>query len=55
MSIEELEKAEQKVSQGIVETESVTDPFSGFDFSVSILTSFDVFANIPQSFQPSHS
>ena len=31
-SIEELEKAEQKASWGVVETELVTDPFSGFDF-----------------------
>ena len=52
-SIEELEKAEQEASWGVVKTELVTDPFSGFDFSLSILTSFDVFANIPQAFQPS--
>ena len=50
-SIEELEKAGQEASRGVVETESITDPFSGFDFSLSILTFFDVFANIPQSFQ----
>ena len=50
-SIEELKKAEQEASRGVVETESVTDPFNGFDFSPSVLTSFDVFANIPQFFQ----
>ena len=50
-SIEELEKTEQDASQSVVKTESVTDPFSGFDFSPSVLTSFDVFANIPQFFQ----
>ena len=52
-SIEKLEKAEQEATWGGVETELVTDPFNGFDFSPSVLTSFDVFANIPQSFQPS--
>ena len=50
--IEELEKVEQEAFQGVVETELVTDPFSGFDFSLSVLTSLDVFANIPQFFQP---
>ena len=52
-SIEELEKAEQEASRGVVETELVTDPFSGFNFSPSVLTSFNVFADIPQSFRPS--
>ena len=52
-SIEELEKAEQEASQGVVKTESITDSFSGFNFSPSILTSFNVLANIPQFFQPS--
>ena len=52
-SIEELEKAEQEACQGVVKTELVIDSFSGFDFSFLILTSFDVFANIPQSFQRS--
>ena len=50
-SIEELEKTEQEASWGVVETELVTDPLSGFDFSPFVLTSFDVFVNIPQSFQ----
>ena len=50
-SHEELEKAEQEVSWGVVKTELVTDLFSGFDSFPSVLTSFDVFANIPQSFQ----
>ena len=52
MSIEELEKAEQEASRSIAETEWVTNSFSGFDFSLSVLTFFDVFANIPQFFQP---
>ena len=52
-SIEELEKAEQEASWGVVETESVIDLFNGFDFSLSILTFFDIFTNISQSFQPS--
>ena len=52
-SIEELEMAEQEASWGVVETESITDPFCSFDFSPFVLTFFDVFANIPQSFQPS--
>ena len=52
-SIKELEKAKQEAFQGVVKTESVIDLFSGFDFSPSILTFFDIFANIPQSFQPS--
>ena len=50
-SIKELEKAEQEASWDVVETELVTDLFSGFNFSFSVLTFFDVFANIPQSFQ----
>ena len=50
-SIEELEKAEQKASWGIVKTKLVIDTFSGFDFSPSVLTSLNVFANIFQSFQ----
>ena len=52
-SIEELEKVEQEASRGVVKTELVTNSFSGFDFPLSVLTSFDVFTNIPQSFQPS--
>ena len=44
--IEVLEKAEQEASWGVVKTESVIDLFNSFDFSPSILTSFDVFANI---------
>ena len=54
-SIEELEKAEQGASRGVVKTESVTDSFSGFDFFPSVLIFFDVFANISQSFQQSQS
>ena len=49
--IEKLENAKQEASRGVVETESVTDSFSSFDFSPFILTSLDVFANIPQPFQ----
>ena len=52
-SIEELKKAEQEGSRGVVKIELVTDPFSGLEFSPSVLTSFDIFANILQSFQPS--